>query len=550
MSTIAISYRSLDNASSEAKGVAKKLNNYADSIEKTVYKKLNSYDGEWTSNIRSASNSASKKIGELRDAANSYSNYANDIKSVKDECKRVDKAVRSEVSNLTTRFKQANGIKNSWIENTFYFIANKIDNSNAVTRWIDDGVDQIKAKTDSFLDKIEQWYDYEGGKKLIVNSLVAILEFVVGVVSVILAIGALGAAIASGAIFGIVAAVAGIVSGVIAAVNGIANLINEQKAYYQTNVRDNPAYGARRSKINSIQDWLRTDTDSKFWHGVATVIDITDGICAVIGIVSGVSDLVKNGYKWATGNTKPLEKITKSDIFSKDTWRAFKTKLSGSFKDVGNAFKGSVDNLIKGIKQLDFSSFSVKNIGNIFKDGISDLSKIIKKGDFVTFGTDVKSVFKDGLDELLKGIKKADFTEFKLDVKSFTSDFASNLKGYYWDFSKKENKLNSIKNLGDMAKDLLDDGASGMEIIGSVFPVTTFEEKLVTDNDSASWFANKEIWNTGKDIMDLVKNTKELLNNTIWKENYFTGSKEVLKKLNERSSKNVSLSNIYIPTVA
>lgn len=51
MSAVSISYGSLKDASGEAKAVARKLNGYADSIEKTVYNKLNKYSGDWTSSI-------------------------------------------------------------------------------------------------------------------------------------------------------------------------------------------------------------------------------------------------------------------------------------------------------------------------------------------------------------------------------------------------------------------------------------------------------------------------------------------------------------------
>ena len=575
MSAIAISYRSLDNASSEAKGVSRKLDNYANSIERTVYNKLNSYDGEWTSNIRGASNSASTKIRELREEADSYSNYASDIKSVKEACKSVDKAVRSEVSDLTARFKQANGIRNSWIENTFYFIGTKISNSNAGTRWIDDGIDQIKAKTDSFLDKIEQWYDYEGGKELIVNGLVAVLEVVLGVISVITAVSALVAAIAGGAILGIVVAVAGIVSGVIAAVNGIANLINEGTAYYQTNVKDNPAYGARRSKINTVQDWLRTDTDSKFWHGVATAIDITDGICSTIDMLGG---LVEKGYKWITGTDKSLDAIKMKDIFSKDTWNAFKGKITGGLKNSLDTLKGNFSGFFKSVKEMKFSNITsgLKDMGNTFKDGMSDV---------------------------FKGIKKADFSKFKMDVKNQVTDFMNSLKNHYFDFSKLDKASSSFEHIKSTIEAFSDRGMVGIgdEVYSKILKskVNNFDKQIADKfglnkirdftkflgdmkdkieklKQSGGGFVQsvENIKNSVNDFMQgsdslesiknfgissgnfmestskLLKNIKGILDKTILNKEAFTGQKDVLDKLSKKSDKNVSLSDRYVPKIS
>lgn len=572
MSAIAISYRSLDNASSEARDVSKRLDNYANSIERTVYNKLNNYNGEWTSNIRSASNSALSKVRELREEADSYSNYATDIKSVKDACKSVDKAVRSEVSDLTAKFKNANGIRNSWIENTFYFLVTKIDNANAITRWIDDGVDQIKAKTDSFLDKIEQWFDYEGGKELIINGLVAVLEVVLGVISVITAVSALVAAIAGGAILGIVVAVAGIVSGVIATVNGIANLINEGMAYYQTNVKDNPAYGVRRSKVNSIQDWLRTDTDSKFWHGVATAIDITDAICSTIDMLGG---FVENSYKWITGTDKSLDTLKMKDIFSKDTWNAFKGKITGGLKNSLDTFKSNFSGFLKSIKEMKFSNITsgLKDIGNTFKDGMSDV---------------------------FKGIKKADFSKFKMDVKNQFTDFMNSLKNHYFDFSKLDTASSSLENIKGTIESFSENGFKGVgdELYSEFFKskVEDFDEKVADKfglskirdftqflgdmkekignlkdasgsfvksagdmKNSVSSFMQgndplESIKNFGtssgnfmESISKFLKNIKGISDKTILNKDAFAGQKEVLDKLSKKSNKNVSLSDKYVP---
>ena len=78
MGTIAINYSSLENASKEAKQVARKLDSYASSLEKNVYNKLNKYSGTWTTNLEIVQSKVNSKINELRNESNLYTNYADD----------------------------------------------------------------------------------------------------------------------------------------------------------------------------------------------------------------------------------------------------------------------------------------------------------------------------------------------------------------------------------------------------------------------------------------------------------------------------------------
>ena len=136
MSIAAISYKSLNNAAGEAKDVSKKLNKYASELNNTVYKKLNSYKGSWTSNLSSAKNSVHAKISQLENAADDYDDYSENLKELRDECKRVDKSVKSRVSKLTSQFKKNNGIRDSKIENAISFHLTKFGNSTSAGRWL------------------------------------------------------------------------------------------------------------------------------------------------------------------------------------------------------------------------------------------------------------------------------------------------------------------------------------------------------------------------------------------------------------------------------
>lgn len=59
-------------------------------------------------NARSKTNA---KISELRSEQSKYESYATDLIDLRDECKEVDKAVKSRVSSLTASFKESHGIK-------------------------------------------------------------------------------------------------------------------------------------------------------------------------------------------------------------------------------------------------------------------------------------------------------------------------------------------------------------------------------------------------------------------------------------------------------
>lgn len=379
MSTVSISYGSLKDASREAKSVAKKLNSYANSVEKTVYNKLNKYSGEWTSSIYTARNNANTKMTALRTQADRYDTYASDLIDLRDECKRVDKAVRSKVSSLTASFKESHGIRNSKIENAVGYFFTSCGNSSKAGRWLGDKADQLRAGTSYLKSKIKEWYNYEGGKDLIKGVLVGLLEVAIGVLSIV-------AAIVSGGAFLVV--LAGVVAGVIAAANGIANVVNEGRAYKATQ-NDDPATGKRLSDENTIQDFLRdgdiTDEEGGGLFGVnnhvnlsrniATGIDIVNLCCTVITVGNSAKELLQNGYKWATGSAKDLKDITAKDIFSKDTFRQFGSKIKSGFLDIKKTLKFKDWAAVKDFGSRMFSDFKFnlsKSFTNFsdFKGGI------------------------------------------------------------------------------------------------------------------------------------------------------------------------------------
>lgn len=396
MSTASISYSSLKDASNEAKAVAKKLNNYADSLYDNVYKKLNKYTGTWTSNLTNASSKTNAKISELRSEQSRYETYATDLIDLRDECKEVDKAVRSKVSSLTASFKEAHGIRNSNVENAISYFFTSLGNETAFGRWLGGKKDDFDSSMNYFKDSIKEWYNYDGGKELIKGVLVGLLEVAIGVLAIV------GAILTGGTLLVIIA---GVVGGIIAVANGVANIWNEQKAYSATQDGD-PATGRRRSEINTWQDYLRSSyifgddgekyAYNEFYNGLATGIDIVNLACTVVTVVSSVGKLLKNGFKWATGSSAKIDNIKMKQVFSKDTFKAFTSKLKIQFAD-----------------------------------GFADIKAAFKYRDF--------SVVKDFGSRIL-------------------ADFGENFKAEFWDFAEPKDAVKSIKNMISVPKDLIDGG--------------------------------------------------------------------------------------------
>lgn len=358
MSQACISYSSLKDASSEASQVAKKLDKYANNLDSQIYKKLSNYSGSYTTNIAQAKSNVNSKISNVRSLSKAYSTYSQDLLDLKDQCVSTDKAVKSNVSKLTASFKSANGIRDSKVQNSINYFLTSIGNKMVVGRWLGNKKDEASSAVNYLKDSIKTWYNYEGGKELVKGVLVGLLEVAIGVLAIV------GAILSGGALLVVIA---GVVGGIIATANGIANIWNEHKAYNATQNGD-PATGRRRSDVNTWQDYLRSSFSfgdsgenyeyDKFRNGLATGIDVVNLACTVVTVVSSVGKLLKNGYKWATGDAAKVKDIKLKQVFSKDTFAAFK----GKFTDIRVAFRANGWQAVK-----DFGGQILKDFGRNFK---------------------------------------------------------------------------------------------------------------------------------------------------------------------------------------
>lgn len=244
---------------------------------------------------------------------------------------------------------------------------------------------------DYIKQRIEDWYDYEGGKDFIKGFLVGVLEMAIAIVGVaLLFLGTITG------VWGVIVAIATVVAAVISVVNGFANIVNEFRALGYGS--DDPATAKRKSDLNTVQDTLRVETDSEFWHNFATGIDIVNIVCSVITVVDSAGKLLKNGYKWATGNLDDLKDLKIKDILSKDGrgkfWSGFKGKVGDGLSDIGKALKRQ-DWRFFGDALLDFKTDFLTNLKNRFTfkadnlkvnlkttKNIMDIGKILTKDGF------------------------------------------------------------------------------------------------------------------------------------------------------------------------
>lgn len=179
-------------------------------------------------------------------------------------------------------------------------------------------------------------------------------------------------------------------------------------AGYEARQNDDPATGKRRSDINSYSDYLRssymfgddgeTYHYNEFYNGLATGLEITSVVCSVITVINSCGKLLKNGFKWATGNSS----ATFKEIFSKDgmtkLFSGIKTNLSNGLKDLGEAIKMGNLNIFKTALK-DFGSDFLTNLKGEFLDfgSVKDGASSVKHGlslakSFVNDGFDVGNI--------------------------------------------------------------------------------------------------------------------------------------------------------------
>lgn len=446
MSGILISYgewfgTGLKESADDAKDVASRLSDYSDALNDEIYKKLSQYPGDHTGNITSALNSIKTKMDHLDTDSGNYKTYEADIDDLRDMCQQVDKDVAVKVESLTAEFKSRNNIQTNTVLEGISNLLTEIANKTALGRGLSDMFDWMREKGRSFLQRIEDWYDFQGGEGFVAGILEAAKDYLIAALAIAGGVLAIVGG-ATGLVF--VGAVAGIVGGLIALVNVVANVNNERRALAA--YKDDPARARRLSDENSFQDMMRTETKSHIaaWDFGAGAIDAVKITCDVIGIVCGGVEVAQGLKTWAgsDGIFKSLWKTTKhagSELktsftrhnfdFAKNILKNMKT----NFKDKMWNFESSEDAVSSMENLIEFTYEGIGDLASLFDGDLSfkDIGKKIfdkafeyrsvaqfqkdGKGETITIG-DFKDIASDSIDGIKDVISKFSSKPGKINV--------------------------------------------------------------------------------------------------------------------------------------
>lgn len=454
MSTIAISYKDLRNASSEASTVAKKLSSYADEIKKNVIKKLDNYSGDRSSNISIAYSSATTKYRTLTDAKEQYTKYSSNLKNLCEDCKTTDKNVANRIHTLTGTFRETHGIDNGFWSQAEQWIAyqfTSFTNSTPAFRWIDNNVvTPFSQKVDELKGNIKEWYDFGGGKQL-VKGIGEALFTIVGAVAAIV-IGVLTFPVSG--VFAIVAAVAGLVVAGIALLDGTMDLVNECVAY---NMRQNgdASMGYRLSNLNSFTDTVRTFSDNKIDHMFANVLDGVEFVCGVIDAIKDIQELgkfLKGGGEWIKNTWANLKDLKNRGLLTQTLGEGLvngKNKIVQMSKEIFSSIK-SMDIDYFGKVVGDSISDFAKTMEYTFDTSLTDLAEITEnQGNVVKNWIELgEAIWKGELGE--KGFESIrDFALKKIEVFDVSLGDIADMVIDFTDWCTEDDRLSNIVKMFD-----------------------------------------------------------------------------------------------------
>lgn len=212
---------------------------------------------------------------------------------------------------------------------------------------------------------------------------------------------------------------------------------------------------------------------------MALGIDIVNLACTIVTVVSSCGKLLKNGYKWATGNAAKVKDISLKQVFSKDTFKAFSSKVSDGFSDFKSAFKHHDWSTLS-----DFGSRLVKDIGRNLKSEFLDFGNAKSSvGSIKAMISIPKDLIKDGfavsniLDVGIKNIALPALTAFS--VNSTDGTMITGEGGQMqFDFTDKVT-IDDIYGIGDKINSKIigssvfsDDSAINSDVMGKLSGVS------------------------------------------------------------------------------
>ena len=494
MSIAAIHYSSLTNASNEAKRVAGKLSAYESSLNSLVYKKLSNYSGSCTSNVSEAKELVDDKMSELTAKAEAFTAYAEDLTGLRDRCKSVDKSVKNRVSGLTADFKNVHGIRNNAAVNAINFLLTSIENCTVAGRALSNLDDQVTTFEEYIEQSFEFWWDYGGGEELVTG-------WAVGLISICLTgaeLFALAPAVtAASGVLATIVAVAAVVGSAIILVNLAVDVVNEARAYTQTNANADPALGVRLSEEDTLQDVLRTETDSSLLHTAALGLDVVSAVCTVISAASSAGKKIEELKDWASGCISGTSGLGWKEILTFDNLKTVVSSAVSPLTDLGES-----------IKVGDYSAVSTY----LYDEGTDYLNALEKK--FVT-GSDADANCMALAKTLISG-------DFRL-YNTLTSD-DSDISDVAWALTT-DTLLNSL-------------GWSNWEIAGYI--------TVTEDGYRVGTITAGSITGLVKSVSGAASSVSSLYTE-IFTDTSLLG-KDLIEKLSEISDVEISVPEIYVPS--
>lgn len=386
-------YSDMSRASSRAKTVADRMDDYANDLQRRIAAHLDSYTGERTANIYGADRAVSQKIRFLEERSGALLQFSERLDALVGHCKQSDQQISSMISRLTGDFKIRNDISVNPVWEAICYLDTALGNSTDIGRFLNNLLDKGRNSLDEAWDHMEFWYEYDGGKYYLTENIKAALSIAAGIAGILAAIATIAA---GGTVLAIAGAIAGIVAGIFAIGNGICNIINNNKAGAQA--AEDPGQAKRTNEIDSAADWLRT-TDNQGLHTFATVLDATETAANVVSVVAGGAELLKKGYSWLT--KKPnldLDTLTFAKIkqdLSNGNW---KTLISERWNDLKHGVIHTKSTLCSG--DGDQIKAMLKSWGHAGKTNLAS--------DHVKAWKDIKAMDFSGIDNIKDGLEGID----------------------------------------------------------------------------------------------------------------------------------------------
>lgn len=288
MSLMKFHYGDLEAAAKKARRAADQLGDYADSIETHVTDRLSALPGsDSAGHISSAASLARSRMTALNGLADQYIHLSQDITSLVDLAQDKDSDAAAKINTIVDEYVG----KRSWYQKAQdYFADLYIDlmNGNPLFRNIKNYLDRGAYHVGNACESIYNFFKYgDGPLKYIVDSVLAVAEFLVAVV---LVISALTVTALTGPALALLV-VACCVYLVCKAVNMEASLQSKMDALTEYN--ENPSLARHHAKADSVKERVETQdyggqSANDCMHGVGVGIDVAE---TVSGIYIAVSQL-------------------------------------------------------------------------------------------------------------------------------------------------------------------------------------------------------------------------------------------------------------------